>query len=206
MIKEDLKDFTVFFMAIAEVYGKKLSDTAVLIYFDALKDLDFTVIKRSVKAHCEDPEDGKFMPLPAHIRGRSCRPEKTSIIAWRQVEDAYCRFNYYDSVQFEDGTINAVIKDMGGWTWFSSQNLDEPWTQKEFERRYQAYKGQRIELQEVLPGFHELTNRNGGYIDHIPETKLILESGEIKLLAPCLPKELPPAQNEIKLLSDKLSM
>jgi len=206
MKKSDLKEFTSFLLAIAEVYGKKMSDASVVIYFEALKDCEFTDIRRGFKLHCEDPEEGRFMPLPAHIRGRICKPSKTGLIAWKQVMDAFCAYNYYDSVQFEDGVINAVIKDMGGWMWLSNQNLEEPWTQKEFERRYEAYKSQGIEVHERLPGFFELDNRARGYLEYVPDTKLISDGGHVTALPPHIPEELEGSEHMVKLLADKMAM
>jgi len=180
MIKSEIKEFTALIMAIAEVYGKKISNEAVLLYFDTLKDLSFQEIKAGMKMHCEDPIDGKFWPLPAHIRGKVCRPEKTSVIVWSEVENALCKHNYYDTVKFEDGTINAVIRDMGGWMWLSSHmDADEPWTQKEFERRYMSYKAQKIVLDEPLIGFIEQENRTKGYLENVPDTKLIGDGGNV---------------------------
>jgi hypothetical protein len=206
MEEKDKPEFGAKILGIGLMYDKQVTKVVVDLYWEALKDLTISQVDVAMAIHVRDHESGRFMPKPADLRKHVCRPEKTSVIAWRQVEDTYCKFNYYNSVQFEDGTINAVIKDMGGWLHFCSLNLDEPWTQKEFERRYNAYKAQRIELHESLPGFHELNNRNNGYQEHIPETRWIAESGDVKLLPPSLPRELPPAEETVKLLAEKLSM
>jgi hypothetical protein len=207
MQDKEKPEFGARILAIGLMYEKQITKPVIDLYWSALHDLELVDIDRALQIHMRDPERGRFMPKPADVRFQICRPEKNSLIAWRQVEDAYCRFNYYQTVQFEDGTINAVIRDMGGWQWFSSQNLDEPWTQKEFERRYEAYKGQRIELHEPLPGFHELENRNKGFIEHVPETVLISDSGSVKLLPSRLPTaELQQTNDLVKLLAEKMGV
>ena len=97
----------------------------------------------------------------------------------------------YQSIRFEDGTINAVIADMGGWPWICTQNLDEPWTQKEFERRYNAYKAQNIKLDKRLAGHFEMENISKGLPGWIPETHFIAESGSVRMIpASTEPKSL----------------
>jgi hypothetical protein len=207
MNKTELKDFSAFLCTIAEIYNRKLTEAALLLYFDTLKDLEFTQIRKAVKAHCEDPDNGKFFPLPAHIRAYLCKPPKSGLMAWAQVERAIFKQGYYSTVQFEDGTINAVIKDLGGWQWLCSQNIDEPWTQKEFERRYEAYRASGIQLHEPMVGFFESDNRNRNFLDYVPETILISDNGETKLLEPHFDKQLPESVGEvISIFAKKMKM
>lgn len=147
------------------------------------------------------------MPKPADLRRHACRPGKTGQIAWAEVQRALVKYNTYDSVQFADGTINLVIKDMGGWVWLSNQmDSDEPWTQKEFEKLYDLYKGRGMELHERLPGLHETTNRNCGYLAFVPATKFIAEDGSVKALPHARYEELPEVDRNVRLLAAKLSM
>jgi hypothetical protein len=206
MNKSELREFSAFLLAIAEVYNRKLTDSAVMIYFDALRDLEFPAIRGAVKLHCQNPEEGRFFPLVAHIRGRICKPEKTALIAWSQVEHVMMRQGAYATVQFTDGNINAVIKDMGGWQWICSQNIDEPWTQREFERRDEAYKAQRIEVHEPLLGIHEVHNRKKGFLEWIPETELIGEGDEVTMLLPKFEKQIGPGEEIVNVLAGKMKM
>lgn len=206
MDDKEKPEFGARILAIGLLYEKQITKVVIDLYWTALRDLELAEIEKALQTHMRDPDKGRFMPKPADLRGHVCKPEKTSIIAWSQVEDAYCRYNYYATVQFEDGVINAVIKDMGGWPWFCGQNLDEPWTQKEFERRYNAYKAAGVQLHEPLCGHFEIENRSKGYLEHIPDTVLIGDGGRRTMLPPHLPKELPEHQRVVKLLSDKFTM
>jgi hypothetical protein len=198
-------EFGARILAIGLFYEKEITKVVIDLYWEALKDLELCEIEKALQIHIKDPERGRFMPKPADLRGIICNPVKTPLIAWRTVESAYRKFNYYDTVQFENGVTNAVIKDLGGWIEFSQQNLDEPWTQKEFERRYEAYAKNGIESHEPLPGFHEINNRDRGYLDHIPECKLIADSGQITMLPPRLPQEQIAAPS-VKLLAEKIGV
>lgn len=193
MKTSDLKAFSAFLLAVAEMYQRKLTDSTVALYFESLKDLDLSQIKHGVKLHCEDQDEGKFMPLPAHIRGKIAHREKTPLLAWAQVVRTMESHGSYSSVRFVDGVINAVIRDMGGWPWICVQDISEPWTQKEFERRYADYKLAMIESQEHLPGLHETENVNRGYLAWVPPTALIGEHDEVTKLPPRFANELEAA-------------
>lgn len=156
----------------AELYEKTPGDAALELYWNALEDLELQQIEFAIGRHLRDPDKGRFMPKPADIR--SCIPgagKRTSIIAWAEVERAIFKYGIYRTVQFVDGVTNAVLKDMGAWEWICSQDLEQPWTQKEFERRYEIYQQQQIQLHEPLIGIHERENRNNGYFSdpRLPE-------------------------------------
>jgi hypothetical protein len=206
-MRDDQKpDFGGRILAIGLMYEKTITKVVIDLYWSALKDLELSEIETALQMHMRDPDKGRFMPKPADLRGFICRAPKSSVIAWAQVEKAMNKYDAYSTVQFEDGGINAVVKDLGGWPWLCSQNIDEPWTQKEFERRYEAYRNYGQSLNEPLLGIFEVSNRNNGYLEHIPDTVLITDSGEIRQLPPHLPKELPEAQRIVKLLAEKMDM
>jgi hypothetical protein len=207
MQEKQKADFSARIIGTGLMYDKEITKIIVDLYWTALKDLELGDIEKALQLHMRNTDIGRFMPKPADLRGYICRPAKTALIAWSQVERAMPLHGSYGTVQFEDGTINAVIRDMGGWPWICVQDQDEPWTQKEFERRYQTYRAQGIELHEPLIGVYEQNNRAGGFLGYVPETVLITESGETKFLPPQTgPKELPEHKKVVLMLAEKLSM
>jgi hypothetical protein len=98
------------------------------------------------------------------------------------------------------------LQDMGGWPWLCSQNINEPWTQKEFERRYEAYRACGEQLHEPLLGIHEKNNRVSNFLEYVPDTILISDGGGVTMLPPHLPDELPGFKGPVKMLAEKLSM
>ncbi|MBN2118554.1 MAG: hypothetical protein JW730_18415 [Anaerolineales bacterium] len=182
MIQSDYRQFIAVIQATAEIYGKTLSDTAIGLYWQALKGQSLDEVKRGISAHIAAPDCGRFMPRPADILRPFARVEKEPIIAWSQVARAMIKHGSYQSVCFEDGVINAVIRDLGGWIWICNQNIDEPWVQKEFERKYEAYRRERITHTERLPGYFEIDNHAKGLSEYVPQPILIEESGRTRLL------------------------
>lgn len=196
MTDQDFDQFVLLIRATGELYGKELSDTAIGLYWKALKPLTIEQVRLSMSRHMQDPACGTFMPKPADILRPYRKTEKPAVLAWSEVTHAMERQGAYRSVRFEDGTINAVIKDMGGWSWICQQDIDEPWTQREFERRYEAYRSQGVRLDEHLPGFFETDNRNRGYLEHVPGVVYLLEDGSCGTLPTALP------ESEQKLLTE----
>jgi len=162
----DREDFAALILGLSEMLDRKpMSETALAIYWETLRKYDIASIRAAGRRHVEDPERGTWMPKTADLI-RYLRPSaRPPLMAWAEVEHAMMSVGAYRSVQFLDGTINAVIADMGGWPWLCRQNLDEPWTQREFERRYATYHSQRVELNRPLIGIHEDDNRRRGFLD-----------------------------------------
>ena len=177
----DRTEFAALILAAAEMKQQRPSEAALEMYWEVLRDLPLEDFKRGLYATLRDPERGRFMPVPADIL-HFARPQKTSLVAWKEVEDAIFRFGVYQSVQFADQVTNAVLHDMGGWIWINQQNLEDPWTQREFERRYNDYRLQEIRSTDRLIGFFELDNGNKNLPEWIPKTITIGEAGAARQL------------------------
>lgn len=182
MTGKDRSEFVTIIISAGELYGKVPTDGAIALYWQALRSLSLDQLKTGISRHIADSERGQFMPKPADILRWFQRQQKPALIAWSEVEQTMARLGSYQTVQFEDGTTNAVIRDMGGWPWLCSQDIAEPWTQKEFERRYQAYQQRGIEWHGKLVGHIEQGNSAAGLLAWIPQTILIGEDGDHKLL------------------------
>jgi hypothetical protein len=182
MKKTDKTEFLVALSSVAELFGKTLTDATIELWWSVLKDLPLEDIKSGFSRHLRDAERGRFMPAPADIIGKTVA-KRTALVAWAEVEEHMRLVGAYRSVEFADGTINAVIKDMGGWPWLCRQNLDEPWTQREFERRYREYQGYGRELHERLIGISDQENTNSGYLAYVKPAIQIGDGGSMKQLS-----------------------
>ncbi len=200
-------EFGTRILGIGLIYEKEISKPVIDLYWLALRDLELSQVEKGLQMHLKDPVAGSYMPKPADIRRHACQPKKTGQIAWAEVQRTLVKYNTYDSVQFADGTINRVIKDMGGWVWLSGQmDSEAPWTQKEFEKLYDLYSARGMEMHERLPGIHETANRSCGYLGFVPPTKFIAEDGSVKALPIPKVEELPEMDASVKLLTEKMSM
>ena len=172
MHEKEKPEFLKMILAVGMLYKETPVTGVIEIYWAALKSLSLQEVGNGITRHVQDADRGRFMPRPADIL-YFARPKKEPVVAWSQVERAMAINGAYKTVQFEDEVINAVVKDMGGWPWICKQDLDEPWTQKEFERRYESYRYQGLTLNEPLAGLHELNNKNGNHLEFIREPVLI---------------------------------
>ncbi len=178
----DKKAFFALILSVGEMFDKGLTEPTLQLFWESLEDLGLSQVRHGVAKHLRDPKRGQFMPKPADIRRYSTgASDRDPVHAWSEVERAMTRLGAYATVQFEDSVINLIIRDMGGWPWICSRDIDEPWTQKEFERRYEAYRDSGQGSNEPLMGLHEQANRASGYLSHIPAPVLIGPAGDITL-------------------------
>ena len=185
MNSSDKLRFSSILLQIAETYEKQLSREVIEIYWQICQDWSFDQFNDALRRHVENPDRGVFFPKPADLIAAKNGKNKSSLHAWVQVTRAMFLYGRYQTVKFEDRTINRVISDMGGWPWICDQNLNEPWTQKEFERRYLEAGHYSDDFDEPLHGLIELDNRERGYLEEIPDTIMISAGGkEIGRLAP----------------------
>ncbi len=179
--------FSKIIAAYANTLRHDISADAIEIWWRKLSRFDLFSI---AKAFSDYTEKGRFFPSPSEIISL-LEPEKggSPLLAWVEVETAIVRHGGYVTVQFTDLVTNAVIRDLGGWPWLCQQNLDEPWMQKEFERRYGEYHQHKVNYSTPLQGLVEQHNRLKGYHDHIPEPVVIGE-GPVALPEPDRTREV----------------
>ena len=174
MTDKEKSEFMELLISTADLYRQELSSDVVELWWNSLKSFGLVQVKRAFSKHIQDPVKGEWMPKPANIVAKlKGSPEKSALLAWTEVEEAVSKVGLYETVQFANPVINAVIRSMGGWIWLCDQNLDEPWTQKEFERRYLVYSDVGAVLSEPLPGLLQI--QNGRHYRHARE----LESGTV---------------------------
>jgi len=160
MTETEKPDFMKLLISTADLYRQELSSDVVELWWNTLKSHNLVQVKRAFSTHVQDPVKGEWMPKPANIIAKlKGSPERSALLAWTEVEEAVSRIGRYETVQFADPVINATIRALGGWISLCDQNLDEPWTQKEFERRYLAYSEVGAGLNEPLPGLLQIQNR-----------------------------------------------
>ncbi|TDI18400.1 MAG: phosphohydrolase [Acidobacteria bacterium] len=160
MTDREKPEFMKLLMSTADLHGKELSTDVVELWWNSLKAFDLNQVRQAFSDHIQDPVKGEWMPKPANIIAKlEGSPERSALLAWTEVEEAVSSVGRYETVQFTDPVINATIRALGGWISLCDQNLDEPWMQKEFERRYLAYSEVGAGLNEPLPGLLQIQNK-----------------------------------------------
>lgn len=163
MVEHELPEFSRILLAVADYYGKELSENVVDLYWNGLREYDLASVKRALWAHARNPDSGQFMPKIADVaRVMQGRTDDQAAIAWSKVNQAVRRVGTYQCVVFDDPVIHRVIADMGGWVLIGSKDDKEwPFVAREFETRYRGYR-MRDEAPEYPPVLIGMANAHNG--------------------------------------------
>ena len=141
MIAQDKAVFAQLLTQLGLLYNKSLHPCVLDMYWQALYDYPWSIIRAAFQAHVVDPEKGQYMPKPADVI-RCIRQQHTLLAsqAWTAVLAAIRSIGSYGDVTFEDPLIPTVVTDMGGWILLCSLTQETLlYRQSDFERRYLAY-------------------------------------------------------------------
>lgn len=119
MIEKDWKRFSELIDAAAEYYRQPhLTNAAMKLMFEALKDLSFEAVSFAVTKHISGIDGGtaRFCPNAADLRlALIGTPEQQACEAWVKVQDAMAKLRSGSSVRFDRPEYHYAIKACGGW-------------------------------------------------------------------------------------------
>ena len=132
----DEKQHKLKFAALMEqlgiVYGKEMDELILRAYWAALKDVPIDSLEASVQAHIATEQ---WFPKPCELRGNASK--SLAIMAWDSVIAAAESVGAYRRVDFEDQTVNATVRYLGGWPAICAMgSREEPHVRKEFLATY----------------------------------------------------------------------
>lgn len=167
MKQNDYDEFEDTLVAVAEQYGKKLSDGVKIIYWQGLVDYDLKAVQQALYRHIRNPDSGMFMPKVADIvKMLQGSTQDSALVAWSKVDKAVRCVGTQVTVAFDDPIIHRVINEMGGWLSFGTKQESEwPFVAREFENRYRGYKSKNeaIEYPKKLLGLYDAQNIQQGF-------------------------------------------
>lgn len=70
MNQSDYEKFLEIMDGLGVVYGKSLPPNAIAVYWKLVQGISLRDFEKAINAHCNDPENGKFFPLVAHINAQ----------------------------------------------------------------------------------------------------------------------------------------
>jgi len=191
---------TIIVAALAEMFNRELSHTGLLLYVQALDDLDVDTVQRAAGLAAKTC---KFFPTPVELRelAGQARPEDRALLAWEAFATAVERVGGYASPDFDDPLINATVRALGGWQRVCELPTAEfdKWFRQDFVKTYTAFAraGVTGEVTSPLIGYFERTNRVLGYDrpqDRVTvRTRLPWAGKPAKRLGDDAPRALPPA-------------
>lgn len=148
-------------MALAATFRVEPSGPLKLGYWLGLRDLELSKIQAAV---ARAMISCRFMPTPREIRDLAgeVTVEQKAVLAWAAVKRAIRQHGSYRSVDFDDPTVNAAVRSLGGWPRVcgtESEELDK-WTSKEFQRLYRELSGLQLngDMTRYLLGVFEGSN------------------------------------------------
>ncbi len=162
-LDNDMQLFAETMTAIAEVYGKPLSQGMLEIYWTVLSRYPIETVVQALHWHIANPDVGQFLPKPADIvRTIEGTSGDAAATAWAQLDRAVRRIGTWRDVVFPDPLIHRVVYDMGGWVGFGDKSEDEwPFVAKDFQARYRAYRSRGM-VPEYPPKLIGRANRGNG--------------------------------------------
>lgn len=182
MTHDDYEQFDLILQGVAELYGKRLTDFAIEIYWRALQHLDIAVFREAMQRHVTSPDNGQFMPRPADIiRMTQGSSQDKALQAWHKVDRAVRTVGVHRSVVFDDALIHRAVAEMGGWIALGSKTEDDwPFVAREFEQRYRAFasRQEHPDYPPVMIGISEANNNRKGHNSEPPA--LIGDAGAAK--------------------------
>lgn len=162
--------------ALFAAFDREATKALLTGYWWGLQDMQLREVQEAaLLAMQRCRELPKPIELRELVRGTA---ESRGELAWIDVIDAVYR-GPYKNVDFENRTINAVVRALGGWPTFCARFSDaesEKWARIEFVKCYSRLSDQRLsdEAYAALPGLSEISNeitRIGRIAERRPEAK-----------------------------------
>ena len=158
----EAKEFSTLMTQVLAFYKQDASDFALSVWWEACKGAELEQIRKALNAHAVHPEKGQFPPKPADIvRELGGTFTDRALIAWGRVQRAVQIVGAYQTADFRDPVIHAVIRELGGWSAVCRVPNDElPFLQKRFCDFHRTYttRGAPNDTPMQLQGESETTN------------------------------------------------
>ncbi|MDR2489714.1 MAG: DUF6475 domain-containing protein [Desulfovibrio sp.] len=178
MKPDDFDRFDSLIQGVADCYGQTITAQGIALRFKMLAQFDYPEVEQAALSIMASRKYTS-MPTPAdffeHLGGGSAE-DKAEVEAGKVLQ-AIGRHGGYNSVVFDDPTTQAVIvQAYGGWAQMCAEcgvEESEKWFRVNFAKTWAAYKRQGVQVFGVLAGIFEIQNSANGFLEHIPQPKLV---------------------------------
>lgn len=133
-----------------DAFGRTRTESTVEAWAIALSGLSIDQVRVGITramAECEQ------LPAPVVVRRFATgSSDQEASKAWEIAVQAVSKVGYVKGVNFEDATINATIRGMGGWPAFCSsfERESEVWIRKRFNEVYASWVS-RVDAESGAP-------------------------------------------------------
>lgn len=148
--------------------GRQMPDEQIAAWYALLKNPTGEQLQRGIVETLRTHRFAGFPPVGTVLSnaGIGGTAKDGALRAWLAVREAIRKVGGYDSVTFDDPTVNAVLRGFGPWDKITETPVDElKWLKKEFVDQYQAFCGRTLpeELTRRLSGVFEASHAREGY-------------------------------------------
>ena len=165
---------------VSEKYEREVSEAMAKLIWESLKPFDDSYCEVAFKKVLLSGRYYKDLLPDLQEALNGGNQSDQAVEAWEMVDWAMRHVGNYDSVNFGDRRIHAVIEMLGGWENLGLITEDEwKWKRKDFESLYKAINPKLGP--EYLPGLAEKQNSVRGLYSHIKEP-FYVGKGETKML------------------------
>lgn len=184
MTQADLPVFTARLIELGEVLDASLSETKLLMYFEALSDFELLDVIAAIRTAVKTC---KFMPRPSELRALLAgNPEDRTEAAWILFKKATWRIGAYESLVIADPVLaETILAIFGSWPGACESSFsDEMWAakRKEFGRVFSVFAQRGLTGPRHLRGLTE--GANDGIAEWQQYTRFsLLEGDAIKRLS-----------------------
>lgn len=178
----DKGKFVELITGMCDIYDKKPSEFIFAIYYDLLKEYEYSLVEKAIKKCLKNRVYSTF-PKPAEIlEYLEGTKEDKALIAWLTAKKGTEIAGYYETPIFDDPIISHCIVNLGGWLEFSSMKvIDEPFVEKRFIELYRIFMKREVDKPLELTGFLKAQNRLKGLKEYIPESIKIESDDKLRI-------------------------
>jgi hypothetical protein len=141
MTEDDKERFIDLMRDVCAYYATDLTEFLVNVWWNVLHVYSFDAVKAATTRYIALPDTGTFFPKVSDVvKLLGGTAMDNAQLAWTKVVRAVRQVGGHMSICFDDGIINSVIADMGGWVALCNTLSDDsmPFKAREFETRYRA--------------------------------------------------------------------
>ena len=161
MNRTESEKFVLAISALAAAFGREADQPTFQAYRWGLDGMPIEAIE---KACIMAIRESKFMPTPAELRelGGEVSSKSIGLLAWQSFCQAVRKHGGNYSVDFDDRTINAVVRNLGGWQAITLLEGEEftKWLRMRFLDAYEKLGRLKLDGEQVAPLIGELDSNN----------------------------------------------
>lgn len=138
MARLDFDSFCMAMAALAEYYGKELSEGVMMIYFNGLSHLSSAEFNKAIKTVTSQRKYASLPKVAEILEALNGDPNERAELALKELLDALKLHGTNKSICFKDRAIMGVIDAVGGWVELGklSGKEWEAFKTFEFKKRY----------------------------------------------------------------------